>query len=158
MALDHFGRNIHYLRISLTDHCNLRCIYCMPADITFMPSAELMQDDEILKLVNVFAKLGFDKYRLTGGEPTIRANVVNLVRNLTQIPGVKSLSMTTNGVLLHKLAQPLAEAGLQRVNISIDTLNPDKYKRNTRWLSIYDVLAGLIAAEKLIPGKSVLSK
>jgi len=82
MALDRFGRSIHYLRISLTDHCNLRCVYCMPEDMTFRPSAELMQDDEILQLVRLFAQLGFDKYRLTGGEPTVRAHFVDIVRGI----------------------------------------------------------------------------
>ena len=147
MAIDRYGRRIHYLRISLTDHCNLRCVYCMPEDMTFRPNAELMQDDEILLLVQLFAGLGFDKFRLTGGEPTVRANVVNLVRGIAATPGVRSLSMTTNGVLLGKLAQPLKQAGLQRVNISIDTLDPEKFRRLTRWGSLDDVWAGLQAAE-----------
>ncbi|MEJ5225467.1 MAG: radical SAM protein, partial [Anaerolineales bacterium] len=122
MAIDRFGRNIHYLRISLTDHCNLRCIYCMPEDQTFRPNADLMQDDEILLLTRLFASLGFDKIRLTGGEPSVRANIVEIVRGIASTPGIRSLSMTTNGVLLSRLAKPLKEAGLQRVNISIDTL------------------------------------
>ena len=112
MALDRFGRKIHYLRISLTDHCNLRCVYCMPEDMTFRPNAELMQDDELIQLVQLFASLGFDKFRLTGGEPTVRAHVVDLVREIAATPGVRSLSMTTNGVLLGKLAEPLKNAGL----------------------------------------------
>lgn len=148
MALDRFGRRIHYLRISLTDHCNLRCVYCMPEDMTFRPNAELMQDDEVLLLVRLFAELGFDKIRLTGGEPTVRAHVVELVRGIAQTPGIRSLSMTTNGVLLKKLAKPLAEAGLQRVNISIDTLNPDKFRRLTRWGTLEDVWEGILAAER----------
>jgi cyclic pyranopterin phosphate synthase len=147
MAIDRFGRKIHYLRISLTDHCNLRCVYCMPEDMTFRPNAELMQDDEILKLVRLFADLGFDKFRLTGGEPTVRARIVDLVRGIAQTPGVRTLTMTTNGVLLGKLARPLAEAGLQRVNISIDTLNPEKFKRLTRWGSVEDVWEGIQAAQ-----------
>ena len=132
MALDRYGRRIHYLRISLTDHCNLRCLYCMPDDITFRPNAELMQDDEILRLVRLFAGLGFDKFRLTGGEPTVRADIVDLVRGIAHTPGVRSLSMTTNGVLFARLARPLAEAGLQRVNFSLDTLDPEKFDRLTR--------------------------
>jgi cyclic pyranopterin phosphate synthase len=147
MALDRFGRNIHYLRISLTDHCNLRCVYCMPEDMTFRPNKELMQDDEVAQLVRLFANLGFDKFRLTGGEPTVRANIVDLVSEIARIPGVRSLSMTTNGVLLSRLAQPLAEAGLQRVNISIDTLNPEKFRRLTRWGSLEDVWQGIQAAQ-----------
>ncbi|MGW8249591.1 MAG: GTP 3',8-cyclase MoaA [Anaerolineales bacterium] len=148
MATDRFGRNIHYLRISLTDHCNLRCVYCMPEDMTFRPNAELMQDEEVIQLVRLFASLGFDKFRLTGGEPTVRAHIVDLVAEIAATPGVRSLSMTTNGVLLSRLARPLAQAGLQRVNISIDTLDPDKFHRLTRWGSIEDVWQGILAAEE----------
>lgn len=155
MAIDRFGRNIHYLRISLTDHCNLRCIYCMPEDMTFRPNPELMQDHEILLLARMFAGLGFDKIRLTGGEPTVRANLVEIVRGIAHTEGIRSLSMTTNGILLKKLAQPLAEAGLQRVNVSVDTLNPEKFKRLTRWGKLEDVWQGILAAEKagLVPIK-----
>lgn len=149
MALDRFGRHIHYLRISLTDHCNLRCIYCMPEDISFRPNAELMQDDEILLLVRLFTSLGFDKFRLTGGEPTVRANIVDLVREIVRIPGVTSLSMTTNGVLFSRLAQRLANAGLQRVNFSLDTLDPKKFNRLTRWGSLDKVWEGIRAAEQV---------
>jgi cyclic pyranopterin phosphate synthase len=117
MAIDRFGRNIHYLRISLTDHCNLRCVYCMPEDQTFHPNAELMQDDEVLELTSLFSTLGFDKIRLTGGEPTVRANIVELVRGIANTSGIRSVSMTTNGILLSRLAASLAEAGLQRVNL-----------------------------------------
>jgi len=148
MAIDRFGRRIHYLRISLTDHCNLRCIYCMPEEQVFRPNADLMQDDEILLLTRLFASLGFDKIRLTGGEPTVRANVVDIVRGITSTPGIKSVSMTTNGVLLSRLAQPLKDAGLQRVNVSIDTLNPEKFKRLTRWGKLEDVWKGILAAEQ----------
>lgn len=147
MAIDRFGRQIHYLRVSLTDKCNLRCVYCMAEDMVFRPTPELMQDDELLTLVRLFADLGFDKYRLTGGEPTIRPNLASLVRAMRQTPGVQSISMTTNGVLLPKLARPLAEAGLERVNISLDTLNPAKFKRITRWGDFSTVWDGIIAAE-----------
>jgi cyclic pyranopterin phosphate synthase len=148
MALDRFGRSISYLRISLTDHCNLRCIYCMPEDMTFRPNAELMQDDEILFFVRLFTRLGFHKFRLTGGEPTVRAHIVDLVRGIAHIPGVDSLTMTTNGVLLSRLARPLAEAGLQRVNVSLDTLDPVKFRRLTRWGKLEDVWEGIQAAEE----------
>ena len=148
MAIDQFGRNIHYLRISLTDHCNLRCVYCMPEDQTFHPNPELMQDDELALLTRMFASLGFDKIRLTGGEPTVRAHIVDVVRSIASTEGIRSVSMTTNGVLLRKLAQPLAEAGLQRVNISIDTLDPGKFHRLTRWGNLEDVWEGVLAAEK----------
>src|SRR5512139_2523332 len=148
MAIDRFGRRIHYLRISLTDHCNLRCVYCMPEDMTFRPNAEMMQDNEILLLTRLFAGLGFSKVRLTGGEPTVRANIVEIVRSITSTEGIRAVSMTTNGVLLSRLAQPLAEAGLQRVNVSIDTLDPEKFHRLTRWGKLEDVWKGILAAEK----------
>jgi cyclic pyranopterin phosphate synthase len=148
MAFDRFGRKIHYLRISLTDHCNLRCVYCMPEDMTFRPTAEMMQDDEVLLLTRLFANLGFDKIRLTGGEPTVRAHVVDIVRSIASTPGIRTVTMTTNGVLLSKLAGPLAGAGLKRVNVSLDTLNPAKFKRLTRWGDIEDVWEGILAAEK----------
>jgi GTP 3',8-cyclase len=147
MALDRFGRDIHYLRISLTDRCNLRCVYCMPEDMTFRPRPELMQDDELQLLVQLFTQLGFHKFRLTGGEPTVRADIVDIVRRIAHTPGVRSFSMTTNGLLLKKLAQPLVEAGLQRVNISIDTLDPIKFKRLTRWGEVEEVWEGIVAAE-----------
>jgi cyclic pyranopterin phosphate synthase len=147
MALDKYGRLISYLRISLTDHCNLRCVYCMPEDMTFRPNAELMQDDEILLFTRLFAKLGFHKIRLTGGEPTVRANLVDLVQGISDTPGIRSVSMTTNGILLAKLASPLADAGMDRVNISLDTLDPDKFRRLTRWGKIEDVWEGVQAAE-----------
>ena len=149
MAIDRFGRNISYLRISLTDHCNLRCIYCMPEDQTFQPNASLTQDGELIRLAKLFVGLGFEKIRLTGGEPTIRANVVDLVRQMTALDGLRSLSMTTNGVLLKKLAGPLKQAGLQRVNISIDTLDPDKFKRLTRWGKLEEVWQGIEEAERV---------
>jgi cyclic pyranopterin phosphate synthase len=120
----------------------------MPEDQTFQPNSELMQDDEVLSLLQLFTSLGFDKIRLTGGEPTIRANVVELVRKMANTEGVRSLSMTTNGVLLGKLALPLKEAGLQRVNISLDTLDPQRFKTLTRWGKFEDVWAGIQAAEK----------
>jgi cyclic pyranopterin phosphate synthase len=147
MAIDRFGRNIHYLRISLTDHCNLRCVYCMPEDQTFRPNPEIMQDDEVLLLTRLFASLGFDKIRLTGGEPTVRANIVDLVRGIAHTEGIRSVTLTTNGVLLSKLAGPLAAAGLRRVNISIDTLDPEKFRRLTRWGKLEDVWNGILAAE-----------
>ena len=148
MALDRFGRQIHYLRISLTDHCNLRCLYCMPEKVTFRSNVELMQDDEILLLVRVFASLGFDKFRLTGGEPTVRAHVIELVREISHTPGVRSLSMTTNGMLLSQLARPLAQAGLMRLNFCLDTLDPEKFHCLTRYGSLDDVWAGMQAAEQ----------
>ena len=148
MTADRFGRNINYLRISLTDKCNLRCVYCMPEDISFRPREELLQDDEILRLVRIFANLGFEKIRLTGGEPTVRVNIVDIVAGIASTPGIKTVAMTTNGLLLRKLSQPLADAGLQRINVSIDTLNPEKFKTVTRWGEVDDVLDGIDAARE----------
>lgn len=148
MTTDRFGRNINYLRISLTDKCNLRCVYCMPEEMTFRPRAELLQDEEIYRLVHLFARLGFHKIRLTGGEPTVRANVVDIVGHIARTPGIKTVAMTTNGLMLDKLAKPLAAAGLQRVNVSIDTLNQEKFKKLTRWGKVEDVWAGIHAAEE----------
>lgn len=115
--------------------------------MTFRPNADLMQDDEVLFFTNLFASLGFHKMRLTGGEPTVRANIVELVQGISSTPGVRSLSMTTNGVMLKKLAASLAAAGLKRVNISLDTLDPEKFRRLTRWGNLEDVWMGLQAAE-----------
>lgn len=152
---DKYGRRIHYLRISLTDACNLRCVYCMPEHMTFRRREELLQDDEILRLVRVFAELGVDKIRLTGGEPTIRPRLVELVRQIKRVPGIQELTMTTNGLLLPELAQPLKQAGLDRVNISLDTLDPAKFHAITRWGRLEDVMAGIYAAEAagLVPIK-----
>lgn len=148
MALDRYGRSIHYLRISLTDRCNLRCVYCMPETMRFRPRAELLQDQELHQIIPLFASvLGFRKFRLTGGEPTLRENIVDLVGRIATTPGVEELAMTTNGLLLPKLAVPLATAGLQRINISIDTLDPDKFKAVTRWGEVSDVWEGIKAAE-----------
>lgn len=148
MSFDRFGRNINYLRISLTDKCNLRCVYCMPEDMTFRPRAELLQDDEIYRLVKLFADLGFNKIRLTGGEPTVRANVVDIVSRIAATPGIETVAMTTNGLMLSEIAGPLAEAGLQRVNISIDTINPEKFKTLTRWGEVDEVWHGIDAATR----------
>jgi GTP 3',8-cyclase len=148
LALDRFGRNISYLRVSLTDKCNLRCVYCMPEDMVFRPNSELMQDSELFALMNVFADLGFTKYRLTGGEPTIRQNIIGIVNHIAHLPNARDVSMTTNGVLLKELAQPLADAGLSRVNISIDTLDPVRFKKITRWGNLDDVWEGIEASER----------
>lgn len=148
MAIDQYGRRLNYLRISLTDRCNFRCVYCMPEDMMFRPQSELMRDEEVLYFVRLFAGLGFDKFRLTGGEPTVRPHLVNLVRDIVATPGVESLSMTTNGVVLKRFAQTLAEAGLHRVNISLDTLDPKKFEMLTRRDSFEEVWGGIMAAEE----------
>lgn len=143
---DSYGRRLHYLRVSLTDACNLRCVYCMPDDIVFRPAAALMQDDEILTLLRVAASLGVDKIRLTGGEPTVRRGIVELVRAIRAIPGIQRVAMTTNGIKLAELVEPLAEAGLGQVNISIDSLKPDRFRSITRRGDINDVWRGVAAA------------
>jgi cyclic pyranopterin phosphate synthase len=152
---DAFGRHIHYLRVSLTDKCNLRCVYCMPEQMVFRPTEELLTDDELMKVLQVMDALGFDKYRLTGGEPTVRPSVVDIVRGIAALPNTREIAMTTNGLKLKKLAQPLKDAGLKRVNISIDSLDPAKFKRITRWGDVRDVLAGIDASERagLLPIK-----
>jgi cyclic pyranopterin phosphate synthase len=121
----------------------------MPENMIFRPTAELMQDDELLRLVQLFVRLGFDKFRLTGGEPTVRMGVVNLVRQIAAVPGVNSLSMTTNGVLLSKLARPLKAAGLQRVNVSLDTLDAGRFNKITRRGHFDDVWEGILEAEQV---------
>ncbi len=145
--IDQFGRNLTYLRISLTDVCNLRCVYCMPEDMTFRPRHELMSDEEIITIARMMAELGVNKIRLTGGEPTVRPNVVEIVRQLAHIEGIRDIAMTTNAILLAQLAEPLARAGLARVNISLDTLDPRKFRFITRRGDLNKVLAGIEAAE-----------
>jgi GTP 3',8-cyclase len=145
--LDRFGRNIFYLRISLTDRCNLRCVYCMPENVHFLGNKDVMQDDEVIRFVRLFARLGTTKIRLSGGEPTLRAHLVELVQEIARTPGIESLSMTTNGILLPRLAKPLAKAGLQRVNVSLDTLDHAKFHELTRGGNLEDVWEGIRAAE-----------
>lgn len=146
MAYDSFGRSIHYLRISLTDKCNMRCVYCMPEEMLFRPTAELMTRGEVLRLVRLFVELGVDKIRLTGGEPTVHPDLISIVRGIREA-GVHKISMTTNGLRLAQLAKPLKDAGLERVNVSVDTLNPEKFHRITRWGKLDEVMAGVCAAE-----------
>lgn len=148
MPLDSYSRDIDYLRISLTDACNLRCVYCMPEDMTFRPRHELLSDDELRRLITLFGQLGFRKIRFTGGEPTLRPGLVELVRHATKTPGITTVGLTTNGVLLDQLAQPLRDAGLQTANISIDSLDPEKFRQLTRWGNLRDVMAGLDAAAR----------
>ncbi len=145
---DQYGRTLQDLRISLTDRCNLRCVYCMPAEgIDFRPSEELLQDDELLLLVRIAAELGVRKVRLTGGEPTVRPGLVDLVQGIRAVPGIEDIAMTTNGLLLEFLATPLARAGLRRVNVSLDTLDAAKFHRITRGGRVEKVVAGIAAAE-----------
>jgi GTP 3',8-cyclase len=145
---DSYGRNIHYLRISLTDRCNFRCVYCMPADMVFQPRDYLLRDDELLRLVRVATTVGFDRVRLTGGEPTVRPHLVELVGEIAAIPAIKEIAMTTNALRLEKLTEPLARAGLKRVNISIDTLDAERFHRMTRFGQLDKVWRGILAAEQ----------
>lgn len=147
--LDRFGRAHRYLRVSVTDRCNFRCVYCMPAEgLNWRPRDELLSYEEIGKLVRVFAGLGVRKVRLTGGEPTARADIEALVGTLGEIPQIDDLAMTTNAHTMARLAHRLAAAGLQRVNISIDTLQADRFAKLTRGGDLDRVLAGIEAARQ----------
>jgi len=148
MPKDRFGRNIDYLRISVIDHCNLRCVYCMPLrGLTFVPSADLLTAEEIESVARAAVQVGFRKFRLTGGEPTLRPDLVDIVSRIASVEGVADLAMTTNAILLPRLAKPLAEAGLRRVNIHVDTLHPEHLKRIMRFATAPEILAGIEAAE-----------
>lgn len=148
--IDKFGREINYLRISVTDRCNLRCKYCMPEEgfSNLIPHDEILSFEEILSLTEAAAKIGISKIRLTGGEPLIRRNIVDLISRMSAIEGIKEIGITTNGVLLAKMAEDLKKAGVTRVNISLDTLDPDKYREITRGGDLSKVLEGIEAAKK----------
>jgi GTP 3',8-cyclase len=147
---DRFGREIDYLRISLIDHCNLRCVYCMPIrGLTFIPSPELLTAEEIETVARAAVHVGFRKFRLTGGEPTLRPDVVEIVRRIASIDGVDDLAMTTNALLLPRLARPLAEAGLRRVNVHVDTFHPERLKKIMRFGTVEEIEAGIAAAEEV---------
>lgn len=148
MPLDGFGRSIDYLRISLIDHCNLRCVYCMPlSGLRFARSAELLSATELERVGRAATAVGFRKIRLTGGEPTLRPDLVEIVGRLSRLPGLADLAMTTNGILLPRLAARLASAGLRRVNIHVDTLHPGRLQRLMRFGTIEEIWAGIEAAE-----------
>ncbi len=141
---DQFNRKINYLRISVTDRCNLRCVYCMPADgIEMLSHREILSFDEIVDVTKMAVSLGIDKVRITGGEPLVRKGIVDLVKMIAGIGGIKDLGMTTNGALLDRFARPLADAGLSRVNISLDTMDAEKYREVTRLGNIEDVFRGI---------------
>ena len=154
--IDRYGRNIHYLRLSVTDLCNLRCTYCMPQNGVIKKSHDdILRVEEIEEIVRAAAELGVDKVRITGGEPLIRNGIVEICRRVRAVPQIKALGLTTNGVLLYGMARPLREAGVDRVNISLDTLREDRYSAITRGGEIKDVLRGMEAArrEGLLPIK-----
>ncbi|MBF0567213.1 MAG: GTP 3',8-cyclase MoaA [Nitrospirae bacterium] len=154
--VDKFGRNIDYIRISVTDRCNLRCVYCMPdKGVEYFDAVELMTFDEILLFVEAASELGIKKIRITGGEPLMRNGLPGLIAGIRQIPGIEDLSITTNGVHLEKYSRCLADAGLDRVNVSLDTMRPERYKEITGGGRIDDVLRGIRSAENagLLPVK-----
>ena len=156
MPRDRFGRQIDYLRLSVIDHCNLRCVYCMPLrGLSFVPSPELLTPAEIETVVRAAVAVGFRKFRLTGGEPTLRADLVEITARVGRVEGVADLAMTSNGILLPRLARPLREAGLRRLNIHVDSLHPERLKKLMRFASLEEMEAGIAAAEEagLVPIK-----
>jgi cyclic pyranopterin phosphate synthase len=147
--VDSFGRSIDYLRISVTDRCNLRCIYCMPPEgVPHISHSEILSYEEIRAIVQAAAQLGIRRIRLTGGEPLVRADFPELVKMLSRIDGIIELSLTTNGALLKDYARALKQAGLSRVNVSLDTLEADRFRYVTRLGELEDVLAGIEAAKE----------
>ena len=156
MPRDRFGREIDYLRISVIDHCNLRCVYCMPLrGLHFLRSEELLSAAEIELVARAAVSVGFRKFRLTGGEPTLRPDLVDIVARIAVLPGADDVALTTNAVLLPRLADQLRAAGLKRLNIHVDTLHPERLKRLMRFGSLSEIEAGIAAAERagLVPIK-----
>ena len=147
--IDPFGRSISYLRVSVTDRCDFRCVYCMSEDMVFVPKKDLLSLEELERLCAAFIRLGVTKLRLTGGEPLVRRDVMSLIRKLGSHlgQGLQELTMTTNGSQLARYADALAAAGVKRINVSIDTLDPDKFAEITRWGKLAAVLDGVMAAK-----------
>jgi GTP 3',8-cyclase len=143
---DRHGRRLRYLRVSLTDRCNLRCVYCMPAHVRFRPVEENLTSAELIRLVAVCTRLGMDKVRLTGGEPTLRPDLTALVRGFASLPAAPEVVLTTNGLRLRELAAPLRAAGLRRVNVSLDSLHPGRFAAVTRGGRVDRVWDGILAA------------
>ncbi|MCS7178883.1 MAG: GTP 3',8-cyclase MoaA [Anaerolineae bacterium] len=147
MPFDVYERPVQYLRVSVTDRCNLRCLYCMPEEgVVQCSHQDILRHEEIVRIVRIAVETGFMHIRLTGGEPLVRRGIVDLVAELARIPGLDDLSMTTNGILLRQYAKALARAGLRRINLSLDTLRPERFRQITRWGNLEDVLAGREAA------------
>lgn len=148
MLVDNFGRQVNYVRISVTDRCDFRCVYCMGEDMTFLPRAEILTLEEIAWLGRAFTELGVDKIRITGGEPLVRRNVLWLFEQLGQLPGLRELVLTTNGSQLARYAHDLRDAGVRRINISLDSLQPERFTRLTRVGDLNRVLQGIDAAQE----------
>ena len=146
---DRFGRTVDYLRISVTDRCDLRCVYCMSENMTFLPREQLLTLEEIIQIGRCFTELGVSKIRITGGEPLHRRNILSVFEAFGQLDGLNDLTLTTNGTQLHRFAKPLADAGVTRVNISLDTLDADRFKALTRNGDIDKVFNGIDAAQKV---------
>jgi cyclic pyranopterin phosphate synthase len=144
--IDRFGRTVSYVRLSVTDRCDLRCVYCMPEKMKFVPRTQLLTLEEMESVGRAFVGLGVDKIRITGGEPLVRQNILQLFENLGALPGLKDLTLTTNGTQLVKYAQPLRNAGVTRINISLDTLKPDRFRAMTRVGELQKTLDGIDAA------------
>ncbi len=145
--IDRFGRVHNNLRISVTDRCNIRCIYCMPESVEFLPRADLLTFEEIVRFVRIAATLGIDKIRLTGGEPLVRRGLSELIAQIVAIPGIKDVGLTTNGILLAPVARELHDAGLRRINISLDTMDPNRFVELTRRTGFDQVIEGILAAK-----------
>lgn len=145
--VDTFGRVHNNLRISVTDRCNIRCVYCMPETVRFLPHRDLLTFEEITRFVRALVPFGVNKVRLTGGEPLVRRDLPELVRMLGAIPGLQDIGLTTNGLLLAPLAQALWEAGLRRINVSLDTLDPERFEELTRRPGVEKVVEGILAAK-----------
>ena len=146
--IDRFGRTVDYVRLSVTDRCDFRCVYCMAEDMTFMPRQQVLSLEELSQLGRVFTQLGVKKIRITGGEPLIRKNVLHLFNTLGQLQGLDELTLTSNGSQLVKYALPLRKAGVKRINISLDSLQPERFKSITRTGDLAQVLAGINAAKQ----------
>lgn len=144
--IDKFGRHIDYVRLSVTDRCDFRCVYCMSEKMTFLPREQVLSLEEIFRVAQAFVKLGVKRLRLTGGEPLIRSNIMSLVENIGALPGLEELLITTNGSHLETLAQPLKKAGVTRINISLDSLQRDMFRQMTRTGDLNQVLRGIEAA------------
>jgi GTP 3',8-cyclase len=145
--VDAFGRIHNNLRISVTDRCNIRCVYCMPEQVTFLPRGDLLTFEEIDRFVRIAAPIGINKLRLTGGEPLVRRDLPHLVEKLAAIPGIHDVGLTTNGILLADLAKPLWDAGLRRINVSLDTMDPTRFEELTRRPGFEKVIEGILAAK-----------